>query len=587
MSATDPAPDGAPATPMGAPASAVAGPTGATARPGTVRVILGSPIDPATWRASLAILLGFGVGIVALAILGACFSVGGSLLIWLVGIPIIGLGIEACRYAARAERWRMMLVDHRPLEAHAYRPLPGAPRAPWGAWLRAWGEAEFLDESRWRDVIYVLVVCPLAIFEFALVLGLWLTALALIGVPVILSGLRAGGSFGSVAPAAWTAIVVGSFLVGLVLVPTASLTARGVMILHRSIVEALLCASPAEALRRDVQRLRGSRSAALELEASELRRIERDIHDGAQQHLVALAIDLGRAEERIESDPAAAKALVASAREQARQALTELRDLVRGTAPAILSDRGLVAALAAVAGGCPVPASVDSDLAPGERLPPAVERAAYFVVAESLTNAAKHSGASRCDVRLRREAGELVVEIRDDGAGGATIVAGRGLSGLRDRAEALDGSLSVTSPAGGPTEVVVRLPLTPDGGTVTWSAPLAGGSVAAGPSVVAGGTPTSGVRAGAASPGGSVGSVPAPAASYGQGPGPDAGTGPAGTSPRAARPRRPMPGDPPTVPGPATEPAPGGPADAGAPPAVGPTTGPTEQGPIQRWTPPS
>ena len=116
------------------------------------------------------------------------------------------------------------------------------------------------------------------------------------------------------------------------------------MILHRAVVQGLLCVDPTEALRQDVERLRGSRSAALELEASELRRIERDLHDGAQQRLVALAIDLGLAEDRIDSDPTSAKSLVADARGQAREALAELRDLVRGTAPAILVDRGLVAA---------------------------------------------------------------------------------------------------------------------------------------------------------------------------------------------------------------------------------------------------
>ena len=180
-------------------------------------------------------------------------------------------------------------------------------------------------------------------------------------------------------------------LVGVVLVPVAASVSRGLMRLHRAVVQGLLCVDPAEALRRDNERLRGSRAAALELEASELRRIERDLHDGAQQRLVSLAIDLGRAEERIDTDPAAAKAIVVDARAQARLALAELRDLVRGTMPAILVDRGLVPALASVAAGCPVPTAVISTLPAGERLPPAIERAAYFVVVEALANVAKHS----------------------------------------------------------------------------------------------------------------------------------------------------------------------------------------------------
>ena len=137
------------------------------------------------------------------------------------------------------------------------------------------------------------------------------------------------------------------------------------MRLHRAVVQGLLCVDPAEALRRDNERLRGSRAAALELEATELRRIERDLHDGAQQRLVSLAIDLGRAEERIDTDPAAAKAIVVDARAQARLALAELRDLVRGTMPAILVDRGLVAALSSVAAACPVPTAVISTLPVG------------------------------------------------------------------------------------------------------------------------------------------------------------------------------------------------------------------------------
>ncbi len=174
-----------------------------------------------------------------------------------------------------------------------------------------------------------------------------------------------------------------------------------------------------------------------------------------------LAIDLGLAADRMDTDPASAKTLVTDAREQARQALAELRDLVRGAAPSILLDRGLVAALGPVAGRCPVPTVVDSTVVAGERLPHAVERAAYFVVAEALANVAKHASATRCDISLRREPGRLLVEVRDDGAGGATVKPGGGLAGLRDRVQALDGALAVSSPPGGPTVVRVELPTDP------------------------------------------------------------------------------------------------------------------------------
>jgi signal transduction histidine kinase len=437
---------------------------GPPGQPNLVRAFLRSPLDPATWRATLATFLGLGVAMLSITALSACFSAGGSLLIWLVGIPIIGLGIEFCRGFARVERWRMTMIDRRPLLPHPYRPFDGLPRSPYGAWIRGWAEVQFLDAKRWRDVVYVLVLFPLAILEFMVVVGLWATAIGLVASPLLFAGLRSLGLDLSIAgiPAISAAMMVVAVLIGLILVPVAATVSRGVMILHRAVVEGLLCVDPAEALRQDVERLRGSRSAALGLEASELQRIERDLHDGAQQRLVALAIDLGLAEDRIDRDPASAKMLVASAREQARQALAELRDLVRGTAPAILLDRGLVAAIGAVAGGCPVPTVLDSSLAAGERLPPAVERAAYFVVAESLANVAKHSSATRCDVSLGREAAQLVVEVRDDGVGGATVVPGSGLAGLRDRVQALDGSLAVSSPPGGPTIVHVELPVRPD-----------------------------------------------------------------------------------------------------------------------------
>jgi signal transduction histidine kinase len=524
------------------------------------RAFLRSPIEAASWRAFVAILLGFGVAIVAIGLLSGLFSTGGSLLIWLVGIPIVALGIEVSRLIAREERWRMAFVDRRPLVAHRYRPYDGLPRSPYGPWVRAWGETQFLDANRWRDVVYVLVLVPLAVLELAVVLFLWAASLTLLLMPLVVAVLSARGAFeqlstrmtaggaviGDVSGLAFAAVVP-AFLLGLLLIPVAASTARGLMLLHRAVVSGLLCVDPTVALRQDVERLRGSRSAALELEASELRRIERDLHDGAQQRLVMLSIDLGLAEDRLATDPDSARQLVADAREQARLALAELRDLVRGTAPSILVDRGLVAALGAVAGNCPVPTTVDSGLVDGERLPASVERAAYFVVAESLANVAKHSGASHAEVTLRKEgavsavpadpaaagpsgatgwpaapasapgeraaasgtpattspgagpasgpwapmwpagpaapsassvpapvpawpaaigsgwpaatASRLVVQVRDDGSGGATLTPGGGLAGLRDRVEALDGSLALSSPPGGPTVVRVEIPI--------------------------------------------------------------------------------------------------------------------------------
>lgn len=429
---------------------------------GLVRTFLRSPIDGRSWRATGAILLGLLVAVVAISLLSATFSAGGSLLIILVGIPILGLGLELCRVIAQVERWRMTVVDGRPLIPHAYRDVDFHPRRPFGPWVRAWAEAEFIDPSRWRDVVYVVLSFPLAVTEFVLTVVLWCAPIALLATPLIAAGLAAAGThFPVVETLVRPPVVVALVLLGLLAIPVAASAVRGMMLLHRAVVEGLLCVNPAEALRQDVERLRGSRSAAIELEATELRRIERDLHDGAQQRLVMLAIDLGLAAERIDADPASAKSLVADAREQAGRALAELRDLVRGTAPSILVDRGLVAALGAVAGNCPISTTVDSRLAPGERLAPAVERAAYFVVAEALANAAKHSAATQCEVAVGRRGARVVVEIRDDGHGGASMDAGGGLAGLRDRVEALDGSFVLSSPPGGPTVLRAELPAGP------------------------------------------------------------------------------------------------------------------------------
>jgi signal transduction histidine kinase len=231
------------------------------------------------------------------------------------------------------------------------------------------------------------------------------------------------------------------------------------MALHRAVVAGLLCESEERALQRRVTTLEESRRAVLDVEATELRRIERDLHDGAQQRLVGLTIDLSLAAEKIEADPAGARELVEGARDQARLALAEIRDLVRGIAPAILLDRGLVPAITALAARAPVPTSVVSTLPEGIRLPDAMERAAYFVVAECLANVAKHASAARCEVRVLAEELGLAVETWDDGAGGARVVPGGGLAGLAGRVEALDGTLTVESPEGGPTTIRAFIPV--------------------------------------------------------------------------------------------------------------------------------
>jgi len=416
---------------------------------GALGTFLLSPLHPASWYATLSILLGLWVELLSFSLVVGAFSTGASLLIVGIGVAVFGLGIEGSRLVARLERWRAGVADPRPLRPHAYR-----------AYGRGWRElliTEFGDPSRWLDVVYVGVALPLTILEFSLTVLLWGASLALLSLPLwsLTASLAPGASGTSTIP---VAVAIAGGLAGLVMAAVAASVSQGLMALHRAVVAGLLCDSEQRQLQRRVETLEVSRKTVIDVEASELRRIERDLHDGAQQRLVMLTIDLSLAAERIDADPASARALVVEAQDQARLALAELRDLVRGIAPAILLDRGLVAALSAIAGRCPVPTIVESTLPAGERLPDATERAAYFVVAEALANVAKHASAGRCEIRCRREAERLVVEVWDDGAGGARVLPAGGLAGLAGRVEALDGSLTIQSPPGGPTLVRAELP---------------------------------------------------------------------------------------------------------------------------------
>jgi len=214
--------------------------------------------------------------------------------------------------------------------------------------------------------------------------------------------------------------------------------------------------STTDVLADRVDELRETQARSVDIAIADRRQIERDLHDGAQQRLLSLGMDLGMALEKFEDDPAAARALVGDAHEELQRAIVELRNLARGIHPAVLTDRGLDAALSSLAARSPVPVHLDVQL---DRRPPAsAEATAYFIVAEALTNAARHGRASRVDVRVRIEGGTLRISVADDGVGGAAATDRGGLAGLADRASAVEGSLHVTSPPGGPTIVSAELP---------------------------------------------------------------------------------------------------------------------------------
>ena len=417
------------------------------ARPGIarspLRAFLLSPIHPTTWYANGAIIVGLFVGTFAFAAVVALVSTGLTVLLAGIGVVLIALAIEGSRLVARVERWRVFVGEvDRPIP-HPYRPLRGG--------ILDILRAEFADEARWRDVLYVAVNFPLTIIEFLVVGIAWALALVSLTLPLWIE--RVPSVPVAIVELAWLGPVA-----GVILLFVAGSLSQLVLALHRQVVVGLLCTSESRELRRQVETLRESRSAVLDVEATELRRIERDLHDGAQPRLVRLSIDLGLASERIDTDPEGAKELVREGQEQARAALAEIRQLVRGIAPAILLDRGLVPAIESITSLGAIRTAVISELAPGERLPPAVERAAYFVASEALANVAKHSAATRCEVRCRREGAQLVVEIWDDGTGGAAIEPGGGLAGLASRVAGVDGAFTVSSPRGGPTLVRAVFP---------------------------------------------------------------------------------------------------------------------------------
>jgi len=423
--------------------------------PNPLRAFVLSPIHPATWHANGAITLGLLVGMIGAGTVLSLASAGLSVLLAGIGVVIVAAAIEAARIVARIERWRVFAGETPAPPAHAYRSLRGS---GFVAMLRA----EFTDESRWRDVVYTVINLPLAVIEFVVVLAVWAISMFLLTTPIWYDAPAA--PMLDLGPLSAHDLPVAALraVAGLALLPVAASLSQLVIALHRGVVAGLLCTSEARELRRQVVALRQSRSDVIDAEASELHRIERDLHDGAQQRLVALTIDLGLASERLEQDPAAARELILEGQQQAHEALAEIRQLVRGIAPSILLDRGLVPALESIIGRGPVATGLVSELAPGVRFSTAVERAAYFVVSEALANVAKHSSATSCEVRLRVSEPplpRLVVEVRDDGAGGTRVAPGGGLAGLASRVAAVDGTFSVSSPTGGPTVVRAEIPL--------------------------------------------------------------------------------------------------------------------------------
>ena len=386
-------------------------------------------------------------------------------LVW-IGLPILALAMLVSIVGADTERWRLAVLLGTRLP-YPYRPVPHGT-------VLARVRVRATDPALWRGVLYLLVLLPVGLVEFVVIFVMAFSA-ALATYPLWFwtlpegQGLLWSGVF--VADTLPEALLV--MLVGLVAVTATAVFVLEVAKAHAYLGRVLLGPSGRERLQERVEILTESRSRSVEAAILERRRIERDLHDGAQQRLVSLAMKLGMARQKLNreasedsgvaGEPVAR--LVGEAHEEAKLALAEIRDLIRGIHPAVLTDRGLDAAISALAGRSPVPVSVDVYL--DERPPEPVEITAYFIIAEALTNTARHSEASGVHVLVRREKSLeerdrrkvdlLVVEVEDDGKGGADPT-GAGLGGLADRVAALDGRLFIESPAGGPTRVHAELP---------------------------------------------------------------------------------------------------------------------------------
>ncbi len=455
----------------GAATSAASTPTSTAARSGDgdrpllLRWLRRTPGD------LLYLLTGLPVAAVSAGVLWSLASFTTSLASTVVLLPLALLALLAALACARAfahvERFRLLWAGERiPAPAAAGTPLTPSATGRTGGWWRWWDWLR--DGQLWLDLLHGSVAVALALVTWSLTVTWLATGLAGVTGWLWFDDVQRAGGGGVTVSGLEQLPVVWQVTVGVVLLATLVPLARGLSLAHGALARGTIGNSSVRALAQRVEVLTASRAAAADAEADALRSLERDLHDGPQQRLVRLEMDLASAQRRLAAgDAPAATTLVGEARQQAAEALTELRSLSRGFAPPVLLDRGLVAAVESLAARSAVPTAVRSSLGQGAagRFPAAVERTAYFVVSEALTNAAKHSGAAAALVDLRREEAPegpwLVVAVEDDGAGGAdpATTTGTGLRGLAARAQAVDGALSVASPAGGPTVVELRVPL--------------------------------------------------------------------------------------------------------------------------------
>ncbi|MGW6861622.1 sensor histidine kinase [Streptomyces xanthophaeus] len=361
-----------------------------------------------TWKEIAHLVSNLPMAVVGFTYTVAMVATAGGLSVTAIGLPLLAGGLFLSRQLGRLDRARARALLG--VRVDEPSPLPGPGRA--GGFF-PWLWTSIKDPVGWRNVLYDLIRLPWGVLTF-------------------------------------TVSLVGLF----VLWPVLPYVVRGLANVDRAMVRGLL--SPSDELERRIAELESDRGVVVDTAAADLRRIERDLHDGAQARLVALAMGLGLAKEKLLEDPEGAAAMVDEAHGEVKLALQELRDLARGIHPAVLTDRGLDAALSSVASRCVVPVKVSVDLP--ARPAEAIEGIAYFVVSELLQNVSKHAQARMASVEVWRSGARLLIRVSDDGRGGARLSGGTGMSGLAERLGAVDGVFVLDSPEGEGTVVTAELP---------------------------------------------------------------------------------------------------------------------------------
>lgn len=494
---TSPIPDTAPAPAVGATRTATAHPESPAGLP---------PLDDWSYRAvwkrlprGLGYLVPtFAIAVTVSVVLNSLFSTGLSLLIVVVGLFLIAATLFVARFAGSLEVLRLRWSGERAITEPSWSIDPSL---PW--WRKAL--TPFANGHYWLSLLHGAIVAPIVATISFVLLTLWGSVIvgAILSPFALIFGVRsingpdfdriidriggAGGfgpgydvfenrygwaierGFDVAAPLSGVfAVLIVVLAIGAIL--TLPYVVRGLTWVHAAVGRLLLGRFKSEELEGQVSSLFTARSAAVAAEGTALSRIERDIHDGPQQRLIRLQMDLSAAERRVDAEPDAAKALIQDARRQAQDALDELRNLSRGFAPPLLIDRGLFAALESLATRSSIPVTLQTTLGATADLPDEVARNAYFVASELIANATKHSEASSITLVVARDGADLLVSVTDDGRGGAAETPHHGLAGLRDRAVGIGGTFTLSSPEGGPTEVRVTLPV---GGVAAPAAPAA------------------------------------------------------------------------------------------------------------------